>query len=107
MPMTSHTPTKISELAQDLKHQFPRSLKQVIVFGSRARGDASVKSDWDCLLVFDRVTPGIKAQLDRLAGQRLLEEGLVLSCIPLTEVDLSRLAFEPFVLNARKEGIVL
>ncbi len=96
-----------TELAQELRRQFPKNLKQVIVFGSRARGDAARESDWDCLLIFDHVTPSIKMQLDRLAGQQLLEKELVLSCIPISEADLPRLSLEPFVLNARKEGLVL
>ena len=77
------------------------------MFGSRARGEESTESDWDCLLVFNCVTPSIKTQLDQLAGQRLLEDGMVLSCVPISEADLPRLALEPFVLNARKEGVVL
>ncbi len=82
-------------------------LRKVILFGSRARGDATEISDYDCLAIFDDVTPTLEATLDQLAGRYLLEEGIVISCVPLREADLPRLQFEPFLINAQKEGQVL
>ena len=103
----SQTTLQLQRLANDLKHRFGAHLKEVVIFGSRARGDASSESDYDCLLIFDRLGPSVKTDLEQLAGQYLLEQGMVLSCIPMNEADLERLRFEPFVLNARKEGIAL
>ena len=103
--MNSRHPS-LSQLAQDVKRHFPGHLNQVVIFGSQARGEASPESDWDCLLVFDKVTPEIKVELEQLAGQYLLEQGLVLSCISVSQSDLERLRFEPFLINAQKEGIV-
>ena len=97
----------LTQLAEELRHGFPDHLKRVMIFGSQARGEATPESDYDCLLVFDHVTPAIKAALERLAGQYLLQRGLVLSCIPLSESDLERLQFEPFFINAQKEGLNL
>lgn len=95
------------QLAEELKRHFPGQLKQVVIFGSRARGDASADSDYDCLLVFDQVTRNIKEELEQLTGRYLLEQGVVLSCIPLTERDLQRFRFEPFLINAQHEGFRL
>ncbi|MDP3723000.1 MAG: nucleotidyltransferase domain-containing protein [Candidatus Omnitrophota bacterium] len=97
----------LRQLADDFKQRFPVHLKEVVIFGSQAREEASRESDYDCLLVFDRVTPLMKTELDQLAGQYLLQRGMVLSCIPLSESDLQRLRFEPFLINARREGISL
>lgn len=97
----------LRQLADDLKQHFPAHLKEVVIFGSRAREGASRESDYDCLLVFDHVTPLMKTELDQLAGQYLLQRGMVLSCIPLGESDLQRLRFEPFLINARREGVSL
>lgn len=98
---------KLHQLAEELKNHFQDRLKRLVVFGSQARGEASPESDYDCLLIFEEVTPTIKTQLEELAGQYLLSYGLVLSCIPLTEADLQRLRFEPFLINAQKEGLTL
>lgn len=99
--------TSVTHIAKSLKQRFAGHAKQVIVFGSQARGDATHESDVDCLLVVDHVTPAVKAELEQLGGQYLLQEGIVLSCIPISEADWTRLRFEPFLLNAKKEGVVL
>lgn len=98
---------KLVQLAEELKRHFPHHLKRVVIFGSQARGDASPESDYDCLLIFDRFTAAMKLDLEQLAGRYLLEQGVVLSCIPLSESESERLRFEPFLINAQKEGFTL
>ena len=97
----------ITDVAARLKQRFPPHLKRIVLFGSHARGQASRESDYDLLLVFDEVTKTVKAELDRFAGDSLLHEGLVLSCIPISEAELERHQFDPFLINAQKEGILL
>ena len=43
--------SQLTQMATRLRAQFPRTLKQVIFFGSQVRRDATPESDWDCLLV--------------------------------------------------------
>ncbi len=97
--------SRLQELAEMLRVRYRGRLHQVLFFGSRARGDASVESDYDCLLVFDQTTPSLRSDLDHFVAQLLLERGMVLSCIPLSQGDLQRLQYEPFIQNARREGI--
>ncbi len=104
--MNGH-PDKLNRLVEELKRHFPGQLKRVVVFGSHARGEASSESDYDCLLVFALVTPMIKAELEHFSGRYLAQHGMVLSCIPLSEADLERLRFEPFLMNAQREGLSL
>lgn len=104
--MGSHEST-LSQVAEELRRHFPGHLKQVLLFGSQARGEASQESDYDCVVVFDRVTPTIKTALEQLVGDYLVQHSVVLSCIPLSEADLERLRFEPFLINAQKEGRTL
>lgn len=99
--------TRLVQLGKELKAHFAGHLKSVVIFGSQARGEASEESDYDCLLVFDQVTPEIKAALERIAGDYLVQQGLVLSCIPLGQGDLGRLRFEPFFINASREGVTV
>lgn len=95
----------LKELAQALRSRYGSSLRQILFFGSRARGDATPESDYDCLLVFDQVNPMLKSDLEQLAGQWLLELGIVFSWVAVSEDDLERLRYEPFLCNARREGI--
>lgn len=96
---------KLKQLAKELRDRYGTRLRQVLFFGSRARGDASEESDYDCLLVFDAIPPEIKADLDRLAAQWLWDRCLVFSWVAITEEDRQRLRYEPFLQNARREGI--
>jgi len=97
--------THLSEIANLLRVQFGNHLERILFFGSRARGDASLESDLDCLLVFDDVTPKVKKQLDQLSSRWLLEKGIVFAWVAMSDADLKRLRYEPFLQNAQREGI--
>jgi len=96
---------ELRQLAEVLRATCGDRLRQILFFGSRARGDYSAESDYDCLLVFDEVTAAVKSTLDRLAAHWLLERGIVLAWVAVSEADLERLRYEPFLQNARREGI--
>ena len=96
---------ELKRIAESLRSQFGSHVRQILFFGSRVRRDATPESDYDCLLVFDQVTPDLEAQLDEMASRWLIEKGMLLSLLPLNENDLERLRYEPFLQNARREGI--
>ena len=95
----------LRKLAEDLRERYGEELRQILFFGSRVRSDASPESDYDCLLVFRQVTPALKQSLNRLSAEWLLERGIVFSWVAVNESDLGRLRYEPFLQNARREGI--
>jgi len=82
-------------------------LRQIILFGSRARGDNAPDSDYDCLAVLDEVTPETKDIIDAIAGEFLYQYDAVFSVFPISEVKHRQDIFSPFLMNVRKEGIVL
>lgn len=96
---------QLRELAAVLRSRYGKELQQILFFGSRARGDASAESDYDCLLVFKKVTSQLKKGLDQLSAERLLKKGIIFSWVALSVADLDRLRYEPFLQNARREGI--
>jgi len=97
--------SNLKELAEILRARHRKELKQILFFGSRIRGDASKESDYDCLLVFKEVTPSLKKDLNALSAEWLLERGIVFSWVAVSESDLERLRYEPFLQNARREGL--
>ena len=96
---------ELTRLAGELRARYKDEIRQILFFGSRARGDATSESDYDCLLVFKKVHPALKQDLDGLSAKWLLERGIVFSWVAVNESDLERLRYEPFLQNARREGI--
>ena len=56
---------------QQLQKQLGKHLKQIILFGSRARGDNAPDSDYDCLLILDETSRLINDIIDEIAGETL------------------------------------
>ena len=98
---------ELKRVGEELRARYGNRLRQIFFFGSRARGDASRESGYDCLLIFDRVDQKLKTDLEHLAAEWLLERGMVFSWVAVSEADLDRLRYEPFLQNARREGVSL
>jgi predicted nucleotidyltransferase len=80
-------------------------LRQVLLFGSRARGDATATSDYDLLVIVDQVDSTVTSGIDAIAGQALVEHGAVLSAFPVSDRDRIRRKFSPMLINAAREGV--
>jgi predicted nucleotidyltransferase len=99
------------ELLQSIKEVLLSAVPngKVILFGSRARGDAREDSDWDLLILLDK--PQIEASdFDRISYP-LYElgwsEGEQFSPKLYTIKDWLKRSFTPFFKNIEKEGIIL
>ena len=98
----------IQEITDTAKAVVPKG-SEVILFGSRARGDSHEGSDWDVLIILDK---------DRITSQDIddytyplrekgwdLEEDI--NTILYTKKDWKMNTASPFVENVTKDGIVL
>lgn len=97
----------LEHLLDEIREQLGKHLKQVILFGSRARGDYVADSDYDLLAVVDSVSPEIKEIVDKVAGEFLFQYNTVFSILPISEEKYRKKTYEPLLLNIRKEGISL
>jgi predicted nucleotidyltransferase len=92
---------------QEIQRQLGSHLKQVILFGSRARGDFTPDSDYDCLLVMDKITPDTEDIINEIAGDLLYYHNAVFSLFPILAAQYSYRIYNPLLMNVRKEGIIL
>ena len=92
---------------QKIRTELGSHLKQVILFGSRARGDFTEDSDYDCLVLVDDVSSMIDNKIIEIAGELLYQHNAVFSIFPIEEERYFRKKFDPLFMNVRKEGIIL
>lgn len=103
-------PTDISSLLRELRAGLERiygpRLRELWLFGSRARGDAEPESDIDVALVLDdfRRAPEEIERTSELLATLSLAYDCVINLLPIRERDWQR-ARLPIIESIRKEGI--
>jgi predicted nucleotidyltransferase len=71
--------TAIKEYLDRIQQRFPDRVVAVMLFGSKARGDADAESDIDLLILVDLEANELRSELWRIAADVSLEYNLVLS----------------------------
>jgi len=96
----------LEEFKEEIGKLYGTRLKEVILYGSWARGDATDESDIDLLIVLEgKIVPG--AEIDRMIDiitEINLKYDVLLSVYPISEQDYSVIN-SPLLINVRKEGI--
>jgi len=98
----------IDEFKNELVKLYGTNLKQLILFGSFARGTFNIESDIDILLVLNTLTDSY-AETDRVADLKfdfMLKHNRVISCLFSDTVKFNKQS-EPIYYNIQKEGVLL
>lgn len=96
----------LDNLLSRLRQEYPKVIEQVILFGSRARGEASPESDFDLLIVTKDGRPELADKLTHLADSIGYEYNLVFSSHLIGKDELMRKGkLEPFYRSILSEGI--
>lgn len=96
------------QAAEELRGLYGDRLRQVLLFGSWARGDANPESDIDLLVVLDK-TESVWDELrmmDSILWRHSFENDTVISAIPVSEADLERPS-APIFIRAKAEGLTI
>lgn len=100
---------KVTELIKKRIHELDPDAR-IILFGSRARGDSGINSDWDILILVDQYP------VDRVSEQIYrevifdieLETGEPISIFVFSKKDWeSRHTVTPLYRNVKREGVLL
>ena len=103
---------KLNQILQELRSQlttlYRERLVQVILYGSQARGDAEPGSDIDVLIVLKGdINPSEEiSHTGHIVASLSLENNVVISCAFISEA-LFKLEQSPFLLNIRREGVLV
>jgi len=96
----------IKEFRENIGKLYGKRLKDVILYGSWARGRATEESDIDFVIVLDgKVIPG--KEIDRmidLITEMNLKYSVLISVYPISEKDYTTVN-SPLLMNVRKEGL--
>jgi uncharacterized protein len=84
-------------------------IQRLVIYGSRARGDAEPESDMDLFVELPEVTPELRSRIYDLAWEVGFENGVVISTFITSFQSLSNspLAANPLLRAIETEGIVV
>ncbi len=97
------------EFTRLLKERFGSMIKEIILFGSKIRGDSDKESDIDILIVLTRLSWEIKKSISELAAQENLKHNVFISTIryDVNTWENPVVKASPFGKCVRKEGVWL
>jgi len=97
----------LTAIKQRLYEVLGDEVRQIILFGSRSRGDAEEDSDYDILLLVRERTRELEDRVDDIAYEMLDRYGAVVTIFVLETETFERETHEPLFCNIRREGILL
>ena len=113
--MKSFEELNISETGREILRKIRESVlallpdSTVIFFGSRARGNPMEYSDWDILILTDKVTPEIEHKIYAALYDIELEEDIVIGplILPRDEWEHKRFKNHPIHERVDEEGVLV
>jgi len=98
----------LGKLRSQLAAMYGHRMVRLVLYGSRARGDAEEGSDIDVLVVLrGEVRPGEEiSRTGPIAASLSLANGVVISCAFISDRRFQQ-ERSPFVLNVRREGVAV
>ena len=100
-------PPAAVEYAQEVRNRLGPHLRQVILFGSRARGDATEYSDYDFVVVVDERTRELSATVSGAGADIMDRMDALCAALVYDNVQWGEVLESPLGWNIEREGIVL
>jgi predicted nucleotidyltransferase len=101
----NNTDIIIIELRDILKKEIGPALRDIILFGSRARGDSSPDSDYDILVLVDNETKEIENIIFNASCEIGWRNNVIITVFVHNKAYYDNKKYEPLFMNIRREGI--
>jgi predicted nucleotidyltransferase len=92
------------EFARQVRERLGPRARKIILFGSRARGDARSASDCDVVVVVDRRSPDLREALLEIEVDLMDRYGSLVACLLRDEGEWAASQGLPIGLNVAREG---
>ena len=97
----------VQTFATELRQRLGPRVRQMLLFGSRARGDSREGSDYDMLVVVDHRTPELRPIILDIESGLMDRYGVLVATILRSEDEWQRSQVFPLARNIIREGVAL
>jgi len=103
----AHPPEAALEYAEEVRKRLGRHARQIILFGSQARGEATERSDHDFVVIVDRRTSEARALVSAAGGTLLDRREALCAALIYDDAEWREVLQSPLGWNIEREGVVL
>jgi len=107
LPLRNDERKIISEFVRRVRETFDERVRRIILYGSRARRDHEEESDYDFIVLLNRVEPDDKKRLKDIAWEISYEHNTVIMPLLIAEANFREDRYFYLYENVCKEGIDL
>ena len=97
----------VREFAALIRAALGPRLRRLVLFGSRARGEAYAGSDYDVLIVVDRPPASLRQRVLDVEAQMLDARGALFASVLRSEQQWQEAQGFPLAINIAREGLPL
>jgi predicted nucleotidyltransferase len=97
----------VKEYVAELRRRLGPSVRQILLFGSRARGTGRKDSDYDMLVVVDQRTQEVRSIILEIEGRLMDRYDVLVATVLRSEEEWRSSQAFPLALNVAREGVAL